>query len=415
MRAFSVDHLSHDALTRELDEFLSRERSAGAEALARIAEFDARELYLPAGYPSMCEYCVACLRLTRQAALKRIRAGRTARRYPAIFPALAEGRLSLSAVILLTPHLTEENVDELLAAAADRSKSEIEQLLARRLSEPELPGLGSSTSNPSAEPEVSPGTLGRAPGGESGVSDALVASDAGITPALERFPLPRISKPTHDKLQYARELLSHAVPSGDFEQVLDRALDALIRQLEKRKFGSGTKSRPRAPRASNNPRHIPAEVREAVWKRDQGRCTFVGENGHRCGSRRLLQFDHAVPVARGGAATVENLRLRCAGHNALEANRSFGAKFMKEKRDAKKRAKEEQEATAEARANSSAHQQAEDVLAGLRQLGCRADLARRAVEHCMTLPACSLEERMRAALTMVGPKGRVQRIAAAPA
>jgi hypothetical protein len=33
-------------------------------------------------------------------------------------------------------------------------------------------------------------------------------------------------------------LLSHAVPSGNVDQIFDRALDALIRQLEKRKIGS---------------------------------------------------------------------------------------------------------------------------------------------------------------------------------
>jgi hypothetical protein len=38
-------------------------------------------------------------------------------------------------------------------------------------------------------------------------------------------------------------------------------------------------------------------------------------------------------VARGGAATVENLRLRCRAHNQLEAERMFGAGFMEEKRN----------------------------------------------------------------------------------
>ena len=74
-------------------------------------------------------------------------------------------------------------------------------------------------------------------------------------------------------------------------------------------------------------------------KRDEGRCTFVSENGTRCPARALLQFDHVEPVARGGKSTVENVRLRCAAHNAYEADHAFGVEFMEEKRrDARTRA-----------------------------------------------------------------------------
>jgi len=73
-------------------------------------------------------------------------------------------------------------------------------------------------------------------------------------------------------------------------------------------------------------------VRREVWARDGGRCTFTGAAGRQCGANRGLEFDHVQPVARGGAATVENLRLRCRAHNQLEADRAFGAGFMQKKR-----------------------------------------------------------------------------------
>ena len=44
-----------------------------------------------------------------------------------------------------------------------------------------------------------------------------------------------LSRSAHEKLRYAQELLGHAVPSGDLAQVFERALDALIPQLEKGK------------------------------------------------------------------------------------------------------------------------------------------------------------------------------------
>jgi hypothetical protein len=51
-----------------------------------------------------------------------------------------------------------------------------------------------------------------------------------------------VSKGTHDKLRLAQALLSHAVSPRDVAQVLDRALDALIEKLEKRKFGAASRS-----------------------------------------------------------------------------------------------------------------------------------------------------------------------------
>ena len=46
--------------------------------------------------------------------------------------ALAAGRLHLSAIVLLAPHLTAENADELVAAAEHKSKAEVQLLLAQR-------------------------------------------------------------------------------------------------------------------------------------------------------------------------------------------------------------------------------------------------------------------------------------------
>src|SRR6266545_831343 len=93
----------------------------------------------PAGHPSMYSYCVHELHLSDETAFKRIRAARTARQFPSILAALADGRLHVSAVVLLAPYLTPANADELLTAAAHRSKAEIEQLLAERFPRPDLP------------------------------------------------------------------------------------------------------------------------------------------------------------------------------------------------------------------------------------------------------------------------------------
>lgn len=59
--------------------------------------------------------------------------------------------------------------------------------------------------------------------------------------------------------------------------------------------------------------HIPSAVRREVWRRDQGRCV-------NCGSREKLEFDHIIPVAKGGSNTARNIELLCES-----CNRSKGA------------------------------------------------------------------------------------------
>jgi hypothetical protein len=54
----------------------------------------------------------------------------------------------------------------------------------------------------------------------------------------------------------------------------------------------------------------------------------VSKDGKRCGSAWKLQLGHVRPVALGGQATVEDLRLECAPHNDHEAVRVFGRRHM---------------------------------------------------------------------------------------
>jgi len=148
-----------------------------------------------------------------------------------------------------------------------------------------------------------------------------------------------ISENTRTKLKQLEDLLAYKIPKGDASAILDRALDALLTEVQKRKIGSTAK--PRASRVTQptaggqHTRHVRASVRREVWPRDQGRCGFLGEDGHRCNETRGLQFAHKEPWAKGGENTAENLGLRCRAHNALEADRDYGTDFMANKRQQK--------------------------------------------------------------------------------
>src|SRR5688572_30684732 len=132
MNTDRLENLDDATLRRDLHGVIERERPHEAEVIEHVAEFDARRLFLAEAFPSMFAYCVGVLRLSEDAAYRRIRAGRLARRFPRLLGDVAEGRLHLAAVCLLAPHLTAENADELVAAATHQSKAEIESWLASR-------------------------------------------------------------------------------------------------------------------------------------------------------------------------------------------------------------------------------------------------------------------------------------------
>ncbi len=66
--------------------------------------------------------------------------------------------------------------------------------------------------------------------------------------------------------------------------------------------------------SSARTRHIPDEVKRAVWDRDSGRCT-------RCGATDYLEFDHIIPHTRGGANSVNNVQILCRKCNLVKSDR----------------------------------------------------------------------------------------------
>jgi hypothetical protein len=229
---------------------------------------------------------------------------------------------------VLAPHLTSENHATVLAEARHKTKRQVEELAARLTPRPAVP----ATIRKLPEPKAPSGLVNAAQ--EEifiATSPALVAAPppkpAEVTPlAPERYKVQfTVTRETHDKLRRLQDLLRHTVPNGDPAVIIDKALTLLLAEVERAKLSATEK--PKAPRpATPGSRHVPAAVRRTVWKRDGGRCAFVGTNG-RCRETGLLEYHHVMPFAEGGSTSVENVELRCKSHNAHEAVQWFGPRL----------------------------------------------------------------------------------------
>ena len=67
--------------------------------------------------------------------------------------------------------------------------------------------------------------------------------------------------------------------------------------------------------SESNRQPIPQDIKTRVWQRDEGKCV-------NCGSNEKLEYDHIIPVVKGGANTFRNIQLLCE-----PCNRSKGAKI----------------------------------------------------------------------------------------
>jgi hypothetical protein len=138
-RRASLKSLSDDALLRRLSALTRDSRRVEADLVAHIAEVDARRLYAREAAPSMFAYCTDVLHLSEPEAYLRIAVARASRQHPMLLTVLAEGRLHLSGIAKLAPHLTPENRETLLKRAVHRSKREIEELVAELAPRPDAP------------------------------------------------------------------------------------------------------------------------------------------------------------------------------------------------------------------------------------------------------------------------------------
>ena len=76
-------------------------------------------------------------------------------------------------------------------------------------------------------------------------------------------------------------------------------------------------TRPNPPREtpkSTGREPIPQDLMDAVWNRDGGQCV-------KCNSTQDLEYDHMIPLSKGGANTYNNIQILCRKCNRSKSDK----------------------------------------------------------------------------------------------
>ena len=343
-------------LIARLEELRRDERAAAIDLLQHLNEVERRSLHLRLGYSSLFAYCTGHLCYSESAAARRVQAARCLLRFPRVGPLLQSGEINLMTLGLVANILTDATVDQWLDRIRGKTQREVEALAATvrppmtlrdraRLVHVAIPTasplpLAPASSAPadastSREPAPAAPLLASSQSASPHEPGAVTNKSMDSQTGGKQSPAPMKTQPKvyiqfladqsfMAKYRTAAALLSNRLPRLTFEAVFV----ALIEDFIGRHAPAERHQRREQAAARGGRDTIPVRTRDAVFARDHGRCTYVGSDGKRCDETIRLHVDHIKPVARGGTNDISNLRLLCAQHNRLQAERILGRGVM---------------------------------------------------------------------------------------
>ncbi len=305
-------HLRDQELLDGVREQASSERLLLTRILHYLREVERRRIHCDVGCGTLFDFAVKELKYSESQAGRRIQAMRLIKELPEVQRKIEEGTLNLSNISQAQAFFRSESngtAEQPPKPATAQRKRDVLKLLENKTArdgQKALIEIGGNVALPRERERV------------------LTVDKSEV-----RFVMDQDLKQKFDDIRSYLGPVAHAASFADFLRTM---ADTLLSLLRIKKFGRRRASRmgrnaadsipgqtgealglPQKPPSggddvSPNPRYIPPEVREYVWLRDKGSCKG-------CGKRSILNFDHIVPVAKGGRSTIDNLRLLCFACN----------------------------------------------------------------------------------------------------
>ena len=301
--------MKDETLVAALEKLVGLERTTLADLIECIREIDERRLFLSLGYPSLFSYLTEGLGYSSASAQRRIDAARMTKLLPEVKENLSSGSLNLMQVSLVAQGLRQKEKH-----GQAYSITEKRDLLER------LKTLDLADTQKVLAKEL----------------DFEIKNSEKIRPQKDDSTRMEITftKEQMEKVQRARELLSHSHPSANWAEILTAFADAVIQKkdptAEKRAFRKITSKLEVATEQelTATRQTIPASTRRFIYQRDRS-CQWIDKKtGRKCDSMFQLQIDHIQPVWAGGDSSSANLQILCASHNHLKYQRETGTKFQ---------------------------------------------------------------------------------------
>jgi 5-methylcytosine-specific restriction endonuclease McrA len=343
-----------------------------SDCLAYLCEIRRRRLYSSQGYSSLYDFCVDNLPLSDGAIYRRIQVSEHVQRVPLLLEMIALGKISLTVASKIVPFfnsedpnelikqflgLTTREADHLLGAKFDRGESRDQiRRTADKVSELRQNNLLDAIKGKGSSRVDEGGEIGAATNHDSS-EDQKANYDTTTNPTTYPMTNPSTNPTTNspkeivrekrftikftaseevkNKIQRAKELLSHKCPKGKLEDIFENILDEYLSKNAPENQQSRKPSKPHNPDSD----YIPKNIKREVFKRANYCCQATSSSGKRCGTRFQLEIDHIFSRAHGGKTELTNLQVLCKSHNFHKAKSQMGESFVNRKIEERKNIK----------------------------------------------------------------------------
>ena len=266
-------------------------KEAEKDLQGSLREIDQHKIYYELGYRSLMDYAISALGLTPDVAYNHCSVVKKSQTLPEVRKALSQGVVSVSAVRHMAPVLTQENQQEMLELASKLTQTELRREVAKR------------------NPEM-----------------AEVAEKARYV-REDRLALElRVSEELMQKLRRAQDLVSQSHRTlATLEETLEAMAEAFLDKKDPLRKAERSQEKSKLPLPEPRIIRRPAQGRSVISTamksqlllRAQGQCSAKNPNGKPCLQNRWLHFHHIRPLREGGAHSLDNLTVLCAGHHRM--------------------------------------------------------------------------------------------------
>jgi hypothetical protein len=318
-----------------------------------INDCERRKSHLDLGYSSVWDYCVRKLEYPSSTACRYIKAARCIRDNTEVFDMLEKNEVNVTSICQFASILDENNKDFILPRVKGASWREVEKV-ARKFRPPvelrdRMVHVQAATPDgvqdmvfsqflaPDEYADVFDDVRNLLPNG-MGYGDIILTAlreyrDRHNPTERQKRREKKGSASLHSHQRESKEHTSDRAAGRDSHQRASDENEAAT--LHSHQWERADRHKKRSTTVHSHQwesaevtHDVPKIVRDFIFIRDGGQCTFVAPDGTRCQCRKGLQVDHIQPVANHGPIDTANLRLLCGGHNRLMAERIMGKHVM---------------------------------------------------------------------------------------